>query len=132
MHHPFKALYRDKESVLMIEKLQEHPNKVPSPTRDDTINMSKFVWNETVANVDVTSAFKRNAINIKLDGFEDHLVISKLNALIWDDILNFRQKLLSSPHPISLKELDDVMIPPGVIRFKKVVDGVPPDEGCEA
>ena len=38
--------------------------------------MSKFVWNEAVANVDVVSAFKRNAINIKLDGSEDHLVKS--------------------------------------------------------
>ena len=35
MHCPFKALYRDKESALMIQKLQEHPNKVPSLTRDD-------------------------------------------------------------------------------------------------
>ena len=53
MHHPFKALYCDKESALMIEKLQEHPNEVPSLTRDDIMNMWKFVWNEAVANVDV-------------------------------------------------------------------------------
>ena len=37
MHRPFRALYCDKESALIIEKLQEHSNKLPSPTRDDII-----------------------------------------------------------------------------------------------
>ena len=73
--------------------------------------MLKFVWNGIVANVMVPSAFKRNAINIKLDDSEDHLVKSKLKALIWDDILDFRQKLLSSPHPLSLKKMNGIMIP---------------------
>ena len=50
MHRPFRALYCDKESALIIEKLQEHSNKLPSPTRDDIMNTSKFVWIETFAN----------------------------------------------------------------------------------
>ena len=67
-------MYRDEESALMTEKLQEHPEKAPSLTTDDVMNMSKFFWNETVANIDVLSAFKGNAISIKLNGSEDHLM----------------------------------------------------------
>ena len=68
----------------------------------DIINMSKFVWNGIDANVycqmcpllqNLPSVFKRNVINIKLDGTDDQLITSKLKALIWDDLLDFRQKL---------------------------------------
>ena len=82
--------------------MQEHPEKAPSLTTDDVMNMSKFFWNETVANIDVLPAFKGNAVNIKHNGSEDHLMTSKLKALIWDYMLDLSPKLLSSPHPISL------------------------------
>ena len=97
MHRPFRALYCDKESALIIEKLQEHSNKLPSPTRDDIMNTSKFVWIETFAN-----AFKQNAIINKPDGSEDNLVTSKLKTLIWQDILDFRRKTFkfTTPHLI--------------------------------
>ena len=100
MHRPFRALYCDKESALIIEKLQEHSNKLPSPTRDDIMNTSKFVWIETFAN-----AFKQNAINNKPDGSEDHLVTSKLKTLIWQDILDFRSKTFNFTTPHLIKEV---------------------------
>ena len=34
LQHPRKALYHDKETLLMIEKLREHPDEIPSPNRD--------------------------------------------------------------------------------------------------
>ena len=39
-------------------------------------------------------------------------------------------KLLSNPHPASLKKLEEVMIPPDGVKckLKKDVDGTPPDE----
>ena len=87
----------------MIEKLRSNPNKIPSPSRDE------------------------------LDGSEDYLVSRKLKALVWEEMKEFRSKLLSNPHPTSLKKLDKVMIPPDGVKYKlkKVVDGTPPDEGLK-
>ena len=42
-----------------------------------------------MCNVDVSDVFKRNGLTIKLDGFEDHLVSSKLKALVWDKMKEF-------------------------------------------
>ena len=37
VHHPWKSSYREKESLLMIEKLQENQDKIASPNRDEII-----------------------------------------------------------------------------------------------
>ena len=37
VHHPWKSSYREKELLLMIEKLQENPDKIASPNRDEII-----------------------------------------------------------------------------------------------
>ena len=36
-HHKLKMAYREQEARLMLEMLDEHPNKIPAPTRDDII-----------------------------------------------------------------------------------------------
>ena len=112
LHHPLKALYRGKEAALMIEKLRESPDKIPSPSRYEIMKMCKAAFEGTIAKVDVSDAFKRNVLTIKLDGSEDHLVSSKLKALIWDEMKEFGSVLLSKPHPATLKKLEEVMIPP--------------------
>ena len=66
--------------------------------------------------VDIHGAFKRNAISIKLDGSEDYLVLSKLKALVWEEMKEFRSKLLRNPHPASLKKLEEVMIPTDSVK----------------
>ena len=38
-HNPLKANYRQLEQELMIEKLKIDKNKIPSPDRDDMMNM---------------------------------------------------------------------------------------------
>ena len=43
----------------MIEKLRSNPNKIPSPSRDEIMQMIKSAWNETVSKVDIHSVFKR-------------------------------------------------------------------------
>ena len=67
LHHDLKSSYRQK-SLLMIEKLHSNRNKIPSPSRDEIMQMCKSAGNETVSKVDIHGAFKRNAITIKLDG----------------------------------------------------------------
>ena len=78
LHHPLKASYREKEAALMIEKLRVNPDKIPSRSRDEILKMCKAAFEETIAKADVSEAFKRNDLTIKVDGSEDHLVSSKL------------------------------------------------------
>ena len=85
--------------------MQEHPEKAPSLTTDDVMNMSKFFWNETVANIDVLPAFKGNAANIKHNGSEDHLMTSKLKALIWDYMLDLSPKTFKFTTPNFIIEI---------------------------
>ena len=68
LHHSLKTSYREKETVLMIEKLRENPDKVPSPSRDDIMKMCKAAFEESVAKTYVNEALKRNGLTIKLDG----------------------------------------------------------------
>ena len=133
LHHPLKALYREKEAALMIEKLRESPDKIPSPSRYEIMKMYKAAFEGTIAKVDVSDAFKRNVLTIKLDGSEDHLVSSKLKALVLDEIKEFHSVLLSKPHPTTLKKLEEVMIAADGVKQKLdgVVDNVPPDECYE-
>ena len=110
LHHPLRESYREKEAALMIEKLRENPDKIPSPSRDEIMKMCKAALEETIVKVDVSDAFKRNGLTIKLDDSEDHLVSSKLKALVWDEMKEFHSVLLSKPHPSALKKLEEVMI----------------------
>ena len=66
----------------MIEKLQKNSDKIPLPNRDEIMQMLKSSWSHTIAKIDIHSAFKRNELTIKLDVSEDHLVSSRLKALI--------------------------------------------------
>ena len=133
LHHPLKASYHDEEAALMIEKLKENPDKIPSSSRDEIMKMYKAALEETIANVDVSNAFERNGLTIKFDGSEDQLVSSKLKALVWDEMKELHSVLLSKLHPTTLKKLEEVMIPPDGVKQKLdgVIDNVPPDEGNE-
>ena len=71
VHHPSKSKHREKGSLLMIEKLQENPDKIPSPNRDEIMQILKSSWSDTIGKIDIHSAFKRNELTIKLDGSED-------------------------------------------------------------
>ena len=82
LHYTLRASYREKEVALMIEKLRENPDKILSPSKDEIMSMCKAAFEETIAKVDVTDAFKRNGLTVKLDGSEYHLVSSQLKALV--------------------------------------------------
>ena len=133
VYHPLKSSSREKESLLMIEKLQENPDKIPSPNRDEIMQMLKSSWSDTIAKIDIHSALKRNGLTIELDGSEENLVSSKLKTLTWDEMKDFCTQLLNSPHPATIKKFEKEMIPPEGVKGKLngVVDGIPPDKGYE-
>ena len=95
--------------------------------------MLKSSCSDTIAKIDIHSAFKRNGLTIKLDGSEYYLVSSWLKASIWNEMKNFRTQLLNSLHPATIKKLEEKIIPPEGVRRKLngVADGIPPDEEHE-
>ena len=122
-HYSLITTYREKDTLLMIEKLRKYPDKIQSSKKDEITKMCWVAFVETLAKVDISHAFKRKVLTIKLD---DYLVSNKLKA--------FRSQLLNKPHPNTLKKLEEVMIPPDGVKRKildEVIDGIPPDEGCE-
>ena len=76
LHRKLKANYRDLKMKLMMEKLQANKKKVPSPTREEMINMA--VKASRKVDVSFTEVFKELIVTNKLDGSEDYLVSDKL------------------------------------------------------
>ena len=129
-HHQLKQKYRDLESDLMIRKLRAETGKVPSPTRDDMMCMLNESWNATCDHIDPILALKNNFIMNALDGSEDFLVRETIKNLVGEEIVRFRNELMRTPPPKSLKELIKSITPPkGVIRLTK--NDKPDDEGQE-
>ena len=60
IHCPLKQHYRDEEAELMIRKLNENKNKVPTPDHSDVIRMTIAAWQKIT--VDFASAFKTNYV----------------------------------------------------------------------
>ena len=52
----------------MVDNLREHPDKTPSPFRDDMMEMFNHVWKDTLQNDDGELAFKQNIATIAFDG----------------------------------------------------------------
>ena len=131
-HRRAKGLYRDREMAVMIDKLREHPEKIPAPTRDDMMEMFSHAWKETCQDVDGELAFKQNMVTIAFDGSEDHLVSAKLMDLVGEDMKAFRAELLKSKVPHTFRELERLMTPPeGVVRKRLSQHERPEDEGVE-
>ena len=132
-HRQAKAAHRNHEMKLMLEMLEKDPIKIPTPNRDQMMQMFQESWNETCANVNNEFVFKTNMITLALDGSEDHLASRKLMDLIGNKMLEFRENLLSSKPAATLKELHAQMIKPEGVRMKGQTAKVkaPPDEGLE-
>ena len=113
----------------MLNKLEADRTKIPTPHRDDIMQMS--AWDEATVAVDLELVFKQNAITIKLDGTEDHLVSTNLSALVMGEMREFRTKLLQSPVPKTIKQLQRLIIPPEGVKRNVTPYGDPIDEGNE-
>ena len=116
LHRKLKASYRDLEMELMMEKLQADEKNVPSPTREEMINMA--VKASRKVDVSFTQVFKELFVTNKLDGPEDYLVSDKLFALIGNEMKEFRKKLMESPSPDKIQKVIKSIIPPKGIRRK--------------
>ena len=104
--------------ALMLKKLQIEKSKVPSPSREQMIEMLFGAWKETDKgfNAIIKELFVTNAF----DGPEDFLVSDKLFSLIGDDMLEYRRQLLKSEVPVNLQTVVKKLIPPKGIRCKNI------------
>ena len=118
LHRKLKANYRDLEMELMMKKLQPDKKKVPSPTREEIINMA--VKDSRKVDISFTEVFKELFVTNKLDGSEDYLVSDKLLALIGNEMKEFRKKLMESPPPDKIQKVIKSIILPKGIRRKNV------------
>lgn len=109
IHHTFKSSYHDRKASLVIKKLREDPNEIPSQSRDTITVMAYNLFREKSCQILMWKIFikklRKDPIN-KLHVSEKHLVSSKLKGLIWNEVLDFHTQLLSSPNPATLKKLD--------------------------
>lgn len=79
------------------------PSQNPSPKSRPNDETGQAAFNDALGSVDISGSFKRNGLSIKLDDTDDPLVSNKLKLLVWDEMTEFRVKLLSTSHP-SLKD----------------------------
>ena len=84
LHRRLKALYRHEEMDLMLKMLEIDKNKVPSPKREDMVQMLLPVWQNVPKNS--PDVFKKLFGTNALDASEDHLVSDKLFVLIGNDM----------------------------------------------
>ena len=100
----------------MLSKLQAHKAKIPSPTREDMMEMLLSAWSKI--EVDTKAAFKSLFVTTALDGSEDYLVSDRLFSLVGKDMKLFKDGLMQSEMPATLQEVIQKLIPPKGIRRK--------------
>ena len=116
----------------LIDKVREHPDKIPSLTRDDMMELFNQTWEKTFQNVDRELAFEQNMVVIAFDGSEDHLVSTKLMDFVGKDMKAFRADLLKSKVSENFRDLEMLMAPSEGVVWKKLnPDGRAENEGLE-
>ena len=122
-HYPLKTNYRKLEMELMLEKLRQHPEAIPSPSREEMMATFDKSWSTVCANLDAADVFKRNMITLNFDGSEDHQASQKLISLVGKEM--FR--------PSSIQALNAFMEPPDRVKrnWNAVIGDAPFDEGME-
>ena len=93
-HHNPKKHYHEFEMSLMLEQLNNDPNKIPSPSRDEMMRRLLKAWE--LLDVDTEREFKSLFVTNELDGSEDYLVSDKLYALVGNEMVKFRTELMTS------------------------------------
>ena len=102
----------------MLSNLQTEKAKIPSPTREDMMEMLLSAWSKI--EVDTKAAFKSLFVTTALDGFEDYLVSDRLFRLVREDMKLLRDWLMQSEMPATLQEVIRKLIPPKGIRRKNI------------
>ena len=107
---------------LMLEQLNNDPNKIPSPSRDEMMRMLLKAWE--LLDVDTEREFKSLFVTNALDGSEDYLVSDKLYALVGNEMVKFRTELMTSRPAKTLKEVIQKLIPPKGVKRKGHDEGI--------
>ena len=118
VHRSLKANYREEEMALMLVLLRDEQGKVPSPTRENMVEMLLNAWG--LLNIDYESVFKSLFITSALDGSEDFLVSDRLMTLVGNSMCEYRENLLKSKVPASIQEVIRNLIPPKGVKGKNV------------
>ena len=130
LHCPLKSVYRERESLLMIEQLRTDPKIIPSPNRNETIVMLNDA--QKSVDIDVSKGFKSLFVTNKFDGSEDFMVSDAVLDLVGEAMVEFRERLLKTTPPKTIKELMKTITPPKVVKTDKPSKNVAPeDEGFE-
>ena len=102
--------------------LEENKNQIPSPSRQDLIDMTMKTMNEL--DLDISRAFKSLFVTNKLDGSEDLLIGDTLRCLVYEEMKEFRKKLVTTTPPNNIQDLVKTLTPPkGVKRKCSEVEG---------
>ena len=121
-HHNLKKHYREFEMNLMLEQLNNDPNKIPSPSRDEMMRMFLKAWE--LLDLDTEREFKFLFVTNALDGSEDYLVSDKLYALVGNETVKFRTELITSHSAKTLKKVIRKLIPTKEVKRKGNDEGI--------
>lgn len=119
-HSRLKKEYRAREMNLMLKQLQQNPQKIPSPSRDEIMSMLKSSIDAVNVSIDATKGFNELFVTNALDGSEDYLVSDRLFSLVGRDIQKFRETLKSEQPPGNIKQLVAKLIPPKGVKRKNI------------
>ena len=103
-HLPIKAASRNIEMQLMLNLWQD-PKKIPSSSRNQMMELFHNAWEKICSDVDNGQTFKSNMMTLALDGSEDHFASKRVMDLVGKEMLVFREQLLKSTAPATIKEL---------------------------
>ena len=114
----------------MIEQLRADPKKIPSPHRNEMMVMLNDT--QKSVDIDVSKGFKSLFLTNKFDGSEDFMVSDAVLDLVGKAMVGFRERLLKTTPPKTIKELIKTITPPkGVKTAKPSKNEAPEDEGFE-
>ena len=77
-HHNLKK-HREFEMNLMLEQLNNDPNKIPSPSRDEMMRMLLKAWE--LLDVDAEREFKTLFVTNALDG--QKIILYQISSTLW-------------------------------------------------
>ena len=107
----------------MLKMLLKNPKEIPTPDRQDMIDMAMKCIRTVNDSFDASSAFKSLFMTNALDGSEDRLVSDKIRGLVYEDIAKFREDLMKTPPPPNIPELFKTLTPPKGVKRKNNIEG---------
>ena len=101
---------------LLLDLLRQDPKKIPSPSRDQMMEMFYNAWEKTCSDVDNEQTFNSNMMTLAFDGSGDHFASKKLMDLV-GEMLIFREQLLTSTALATIKKRRSEITKPEGVRY---------------